>query len=109
MTLCHLVVVLAVLVRSGAVRLGGFVVVFATFLATAAWNHAVGQMESSIAGIFLYVQPVVAAIGGIVLLGEAISWPLIAGGVLIIGGVAIAQFGPLMRKSGLAQSSRVRS
>lgn len=75
----------------------GFVVVFGTFLATSAWNYALGHMESSIAGMFLYVQPVVAAIGGILLLGESLTWPLLAGGALIILGVAIAQFGPLMR------------
>ncbi len=80
----------------------GFVVVFGTFLATAAWNYALGHMQSSIAGIFLYVQPVVAAIGGIVLLDEQLTWPLIAGGALIILGVAIAQFGPLMQKRQLA-------
>jgi drug/metabolite transporter (DMT)-like permease len=80
----------------------GFVVVFGTFLATTAWNYALGHMDSSIAGIFLYVQPVVAAIGGILLLGESLTWPLVAGGVLIIAGVAIAQFGPLMRKTRLA-------
>ena len=76
----------------------GFVVVFGTFLATSAWNYALGQMESSIAGVFLYVQPVVAAIGGIMLLGERLTWPLILGGALIILGVAIAQFGPLIMK-----------
>ena len=79
----------------------GFVVVFGTLLATAAWNYALGQMESSIAGVFLYVQPVVAAIGGILLLGERLTWPLILGGALIILGVAIAQFGPLMRRTRL--------
>jgi O-acetylserine/cysteine efflux transporter len=76
----------------------GFVVVFGTFLATSAWNYALGQMESSIAGVFLYVQPVVAAAGGILLLGERLTWPLVLGGGLIITGVAIAQFGPLMRR-----------
>lgn len=75
-----------------------FVVVFGTFLATAAWNYALGHMDSSTAGIFLYVQPVVAAIGGITLLGEFITWPLLAGGALIILGVAIAQFGPALRR-----------
>ncbi len=78
-----------------------FLVVFATFLATAAWNYALGHMESSLAGIFLYVQPVVATIGGIALLGEKLTWPLLAGGGLIIAGVAVAQFGPLMRRSQL--------
>jgi drug/metabolite transporter (DMT)-like permease len=75
-----------------------FVVVFGTFLATAAWNFALGQMESSIAGVFLYVQPVVAAAGGVFFLDERLTLPLIAGGSLIILGVAISQFGPLMQR-----------
>jgi len=78
----------------------GFVVVFGTFLATSAWNYALGTMDSSIAGVFLYVQPVVAAIGGILILGEHLTWPLLVGGALIILGVAIAQFGPLIRNRG---------
>jgi drug/metabolite transporter (DMT)-like permease len=84
----------------------GFVVVFGTFLATSAWNYALGHMESSIAGVFLYVQPVVAAAGGILLLGESLTWPLILGGALIILGVAIAQFGPLMRRTRFSASPR---
>lgn len=76
----------------------GFVVVFGTFLATSAWNYALGTMDSSIAGVFLYVQPVVAAIGGILLLGERLTWPLLLGGALIILGVAVSQFGPLITK-----------
>lgn len=84
----------------------GFVVVFGTFLATSAWNYALGQMESSIAGVFLYVQPVVAAIGGVLLLGERLTWPLLTGGVLIIIGVAIAQFGPLLMRGRLGPHAR---
>ncbi|MFO1132720.1 MAG: DMT family transporter [Hyphomicrobiales bacterium] len=84
----------------------GFVVVFGTFLATSAWNYALGAMDSSIAGVFLYVQPVVAAIGGILLLGERLTWPLLVGGALIILGVAIAQFGPLITKRVAAISKR---
>jgi len=87
----------------------GFVVVFGTFLATSAWNYALGHMESSIAGVFLYVQPVVAAIGGILLLNERLTWPLLAGGGLIILGVAISQFGPLMQKPRLASGARPAS
>ena len=75
--------------------------VFGTFLATSAWNYALGHMESSVAGIFLYVQPVVAAAGGILILGEQLTWPLIAGGALIIAGVALAQFGPRLRRTQL--------
>ncbi|MCA3561051.1 MAG: DMT family transporter [Aestuariivirga sp.] len=87
----------------------GFVVVFGTFLATAAWNYALGAMDSSIAGVFLYVQPVVAAIGGILLLGERLTWPLLLGGALIVLGVAIAQFGPLItRRVAAIGNSRLR-
>ena len=84
----------------------GFVVVFGTFLATAAWNYALGHMESSIAGVFLYVQPVVAALGGILLLDERLTWPLLLGGALIILGVAISQFGPFIKSRGGSISKR---
>jgi drug/metabolite transporter (DMT)-like permease len=73
-----------------------FVVVFCTFLGTVAWNFALGHMESSLAGMFLYVQPLVAAVGGIVVLGERLSFTLVAGGLLIITGVAVSQFGPAL-------------
>ena len=76
----------------------GFVVVFGTFLATSAWNYALDAMDSSIAGVFLYVQPVVAAIGGILILGEHLTWPLLLGGALITLGVAVAQFGPIISR-----------
>ena len=75
----------------------GFVVVFCTFFGTIAWNFALGHMTSSLAGMFLYVQPLVAAIGGIFLLGENLSLTLVTGGVFIITGVAIAQFGPRLQ------------
>jgi drug/metabolite transporter (DMT)-like permease len=75
----------------------GYVVIFGTFLATSAWNFALGRMSSSVAGMFLYVQPVVAALGGILLLGERLSLPLLTGGGLIILGVAMSQFGPEWR------------
>lgn len=71
-----------------------FLSIFATVLATGAWNVALGHMSSSRAGMFLYVQPVVAAMGGILLLGEELSVWLMAGGALILGGVAVSQLRP---------------
>ncbi|MGB9143683.1 MAG: DMT family transporter [Aestuariivirga sp.] len=79
----------------------GYLVIVCTFMCTLAWNYAMGHMSSSLAGMFLYVQPLVAAIGGIVLLGEKLSLPLIAGGLLIIAGVAVAQFGSQLSKERL--------
>ncbi len=73
-----------------------FFVVFCTIGGTVAWNFALGHMDSATAGMFLYVQPIVAAVAGIVLLGEQVSIYLVAGGSLIILGVLISQFGPMV-------------
>ncbi len=70
------------------------IVLFCTILSTIAWNYAVSRMQGSLAGMFLYVQPIVAAISGALLLGEEITLTLLAGGFLILAGVALAQFGP---------------
>ena len=43
------------------------------------------------------------------LLNERLTWPLLAGGGLIILGVAISQFGPLMQKPRLASGARPAS
>jgi drug/metabolite transporter (DMT)-like permease len=72
----------------------GFIVIFCTFFGTVAWNYALGHMSSALAGMFLYVQPIVAALGGVILLGERLSFTLLVGGGMIIAGVALAQFGP---------------
>jgi drug/metabolite transporter (DMT)-like permease len=76
-----------------------FLTVPATFLAIIAWNHGALRMGNATAGMFLYIQPIVAAFGGMLILGETISWPLILGGALIIAGVAVAQFKPRRRWS----------
>lgn len=68
-----------------------FLSIFATVLATGAWNVALGHMESSRAGMFLYVQPLVAAAGGILLLREELTGWLMGGGALIFLGVALSQ------------------
>ena len=67
-------------------------VLLATFGATAAWNYGSVRLESSLAGTFLYGQPVIAGIAGVTLLGERFTATLAAGGALIIAGVAISQF-----------------
>ncbi len=66
--------------------------IIATVLATSAWNVGLKSMSNSKAGMFLYAQPVIAAVGGILLLGESLSIWLIGGGLLIIAGVAVSQY-----------------
>ena len=67
--------------------------IVATTFATMAWNTGLKTMSNSRAGMFLFVQPIVAAAGGILFLGESLSVWLIAGGALILAGVAVSQFG----------------
>ena len=74
-------------------------VIICTILATMAWNFAVGRLSGSIAGVFLYIQPLVGLVTGVLLLGEQVTMPLIIGGALIIFGVVIAQFGPTLARS----------
>jgi drug/metabolite transporter (DMT)-like permease len=70
----------------------GFLIVFGTFLAVILWNYGISRIESSTAGMSLYVQPVVAALGGVLLLGENVTWPLVVGGAIIVTGVAASQW-----------------
>lgn len=69
-----------------------YMVVPSTLLATTAFNFGVGRLSSAAAGAFLYLVPVVAVIAGAVLLGEKVTWNVLAGGALVLFGVALAEF-----------------
>ncbi len=64
------------------------------FLATLMWNYATRHLSGALVGSFLYLVPVIAVSLGALLLGEQITVWLIAGGALILTGVAFAQYGP---------------
>jgi drug/metabolite transporter (DMT)-like permease len=68
-----------------------FLVVISNFAATIAWNFGVARMPSAVAGLFLYAQPVVAGLGGALLLGETLGPAYFAGGALILAGMWLAQ------------------
>jgi len=55
-----------------------------------AWNWALRRVEAARAAIFLNVQPVVGAFLGVALLGEPLTAFTLAGGALIIAGLAAA-------------------
>lgn len=73
--------------------------VFATGLGgTMLWNYGVAHMSSSAAGAFLYLIPVVAVAAGALILDEKVTVYVVAGGVIMLAGVAAAQFGPLLSR-----------
>jgi len=57
----------------------------------------VGQ---NIAGILRRAGPIIAVSLGIFLLGEPLTWPIVAGVLLIVGGITIAGLGPLRHETG---------
>jgi drug/metabolite transporter (DMT)-like permease len=62
-------------------------------LGTLLWNYGSKQLPGAMTGAFLYLIPVVAVICGALILDEAITVWVLAGGALMLAGVAIAQFG----------------
>ncbi len=95
----------------------GWIVVLAftaTALATYAWNRALGAMSAGTLAAFIFVQPVVGAIMGGLVLGEVVS-PLAAVGTLVaIAGVVLAALRGenepvvLLPESGLTEQEKLR-
>lgn len=55
-----------------------------------AWSKVLKTMEAAKAGAFIYLVPLIAALGSYWLLDEPIDLPLISGGLIVLGGVAVA-------------------
>ena len=68
-------------------------------LGTLLWNYGTKHMSGAATGMFLYLIPVVAVICGALILNEAVTVNIVLGGLLMLAGVAFAQFGPdLLRR-----------
>lgn len=77
-----------------------FEVVYLVFAAgiggTMLWNYGAKHLSSTAAGTFLYLIPVIAVAAGALVLGEPVTLYIVAGGLLMLSGVAAAQFGPML-------------
>lgn len=60
-----------------------------TGVANLLWNKCLSRMDASTCSMFYPLQPMFSALLGVVLLGEAITWNLIVGGIVIFAGVII--------------------
>jgi len=74
----------------------GYLVLVTGLGGTMLWNYGSKHLSSTAAGTFLYLIPVVAVVAGALILGEAVTAYVIAGGLLMLTGVAAAQFGPAL-------------
>ena len=57
------------------------------------YYHALSHMTASRVSAFSYLQPIFASIMGVVILGESLGAPVIAGGAVILTGVYLAERG----------------
>lgn len=60
-----------------------------TALGYSCWYHVLGHYEATRVAPFLLLTPVASVAGGALLLGEALTPTILAGGAIVIGGVAL--------------------
>ncbi len=60
----------------------------------ALWYRVVPQLASSVAATVQLSVPIIALVAGVLMLGEAAGTRLLAGAVLVVGGIALAVFKP---------------
>jgi drug/metabolite transporter (DMT)-like permease len=64
-----------------------FLGIFCSGLAYIAWYDALQALSTAETGVFLYIEPLVAVVVAFFILGEAITWASLAGGIIILFGV----------------------
>jgi drug/metabolite transporter (DMT)-like permease len=67
-----------------------FLGVFCSGLAYFFWYSALEKKDSSLIGMYLYLEPIVTLIGASLLLNETIQWITLLGGGMTLAGVYLA-------------------
>jgi drug/metabolite transporter (DMT)-like permease len=70
-----------------------FLSVIATLICLVTWNFAVPHLSSTTMGASLYLIPVLAVLSGWAVLHEKITLSTLIAGLIILAGVAVAEFG----------------
>lgn len=68
-----------------------FLGIFPTFVAYGLFFRALARLPAAAAGAYVYLSTLIAVVGGILILGEAITEATVLGGGLVIAGVVLAQ------------------
>ncbi len=68
-----------------------YLAVASSIVAYAAWYWALGQGGIGRIGLAQFVQPLVGVVLAVALLGEAVTWPMVAAAAAILAGVALAR------------------
>ncbi|MBW5482109.1 EamA family transporter [Streptomyces bambusae] len=67
----------------------GYLVLFGSLVAFTAYVWLLQQAPLSLVATYAYVNPVVAVALGALVLGEELTWPLVAGGVVVVAAVGV--------------------
>jgi drug/metabolite transporter (DMT)-like permease len=70
-----------------------FLSILGTVICVVTWNYATGYLSSTTMGASLYLIPVLAVIAGWLWLHETITISTLIAGIIILVGVAVAEFG----------------
>lgn len=70
-----------------------YLATFHSLLAVVLWNYGTRALPGAVVGSFLYLLPVIAVSVGYLIVGEPITPWLVAGGAIMLAGVALAQSG----------------
>ncbi|MEU8760868.1 EamA family transporter [Streptomyces sp. NPDC048659] len=66
-----------------------YLIVFGSLLAFTAYAWLLQAAPLSLVATYAYVNPVVAVALGALVLDEALSWPIVLGGLIVVGGVCL--------------------
>ena len=70
-----------------------YLVVFGSIVAYTAFVYVIGHSRPALATSYAYVNPVVAVGLGVLVAGESVSWPIVAGMTVILAGVGLVMVG----------------
>jgi len=79
----------------------GYMAAFATVGGYWMWFRGLTVIEASSAAPFLFIQPLLGAALGVMLLGESLTWATIVGAVLILASLMIVTLGASTREAAL--------
>jgi drug/metabolite transporter (DMT)-like permease len=68
-----------------------FLSLLAAFFGYLAWYYALARRDAAQVAVYIYLNPLTAVLGSRFILAEPLTLPLLAGGALILAGVAVAQ------------------
>ena len=73
----------------GAIGAILYIAIFASLVAFLLWSYGVSELGAARAGQFVYLMPVFGPVLAVLILGEAIGLPQIAGGVCVFAGIVL--------------------